>query len=231
MSIKHAFNEGAKDYDAARRQLIPCFDDFYGTAVERVPFAKTDQFTVLDLGAGTGLLSSLVQAQFPGAVFTLVDISELMLEQAKQRFANHTSQVNYLVADYAKAPIENRFDLVISSLSIHHLSGPDKAALFGRIYHCLNEGGMFINADQVLGSTPAIESDYRAAWLRQVKEKGVSDTALSQALERMKEDKMSTLSDQLSWLGEAGFERVNCWYQNYSFVVFSGQKPIPPLAS
>ena len=90
---------------------------------------------------------------------------------------------------------------------------------------------MFINADQVLGSTPAIESDYRAAWLRQVKEKGVSDTALSQALERMKEDKMSTLSDQLSWLGEAGFERVNCWYQNYSFVVFSGQKPIPPLAS
>lgn len=60
MSIKNAFDMAAKDYDQARKQLIPCFDDFYGTALELIPFETKDRINVLDLGAGTGLFSSLV---------------------------------------------------------------------------------------------------------------------------------------------------------------------------
>jgi len=83
---------------------------------------------------------------------------------------------------------------------------------------------MFINADQVHGDTVLIENTYRNEWRKQVKKKGVTDSSLALALDRMKEDNMSTLSQQLTWLNNAKFTEVNCWYKNYSFVVYSGGK-------
>ena len=51
-SIKDAFDSIAHDYDRARRQLVPCFDEFYRAAIDLLPFEKELEFEVLDLGAG-----------------------------------------------------------------------------------------------------------------------------------------------------------------------------------
>ena len=224
MSIKKAFDAGAKDYDSARKQLIPCFDEFYGIPLELIPFNHEDKINVLDLGAGTGLFSSLVAQLYPKASFTLYDLSGAMLEEAKERFENSGISVNYSVKDYSADVIDGKYDLIISALSIHHLTDLEKESLFKKLYGCLNDNGLFINADQVLGETPSMELNYRQTWLKQVREKGVSEKSLASALERMKEDKMSTLSKQLDWLQQARFKEVNCWYKNYSFVVYSGKK-------
>jgi len=226
MSIKQAFDNSAQDYDSARKQLIPCFDDFYGTALELIPFPAENHIKVLDLGAGTGLFASLVARIYPNAEFTLYDLSGKMLAEAKKRFSNKGVNVDYVVKDYAKEPVVGKFDLIISALSIHHITGAEKEILFQNIFLSLNNNGLFINADQVLGDTPFIDKSYRSAWLKQAREKGVTDEALASALERMKEDKMSTLSDQLDWLRNAGFSEVNCWYKNYCFAVYSGIKPV-----
>ena len=224
MSIKGAFDKAAKEYDATRKQLIPCFDDFYGTALEIITLLDNAPKKVLDLGAGTGLFASLVAQCYPNAEFTLYDLSDAMLEQAQQRFADVDTQIAYVVKDYAAEPIDGHYDLIISALSIHHLSDAQKEALFHKLFLSLNDNGLFINADQVLGETPAIDKIYRELWLQQIKANGVSDTTLASALERMKEDKMSTLSQQLSWLQNAGFSDVNCWYKSLSFAVYSGRK-------
>ncbi|MCB2184637.1 MAG: class I SAM-dependent methyltransferase [Desulfobulbaceae bacterium] len=224
MSVKQAFDSGAEDYDLARRQLIPCFDDFYGTALQLITFEREAAIRVLDLGAGTGLFSSLVAKRYPNAEFTLYDLSDRMLDGARKRFAQSDVNVAFAVKDYSTEIIAGEFDLIISALSIHHLTDRAKESLFQKLFACFNKNGLFINADQVLGETPAIENVYRSSWLKQVREKGVSEASLSAALKRMEEDKMSTLSRQLDWLRKAHFSEVNCWYQNYSFVVYSGQK-------
>lgn len=225
MSIKQAFNNCAKDYDLTRKQLIPCFDDFYGTALEIIKAQpKVAKIKVLDLGAGTGLLSSLVAQIYPHAEFVLYDISESMLEEAKKRFSTSGVKADYVVKDYSGEPIDGTFDLIISALSIHHLEDTDKETLFKRLFVKLNNNGLFVNADQVLGETPSMDTFYRSSWLKQVREKGVTDITLSSALERMKEDKMSTLANQMNWLRKANFSEVNCWYKNFSFVVYSGAK-------
>lgn len=224
MSLRKVYDKGAKDYDLARRQLIPCFDDFYGTALELIPFQTTDCIKVLDLGAGTGLFSALVAERYTNAEFTLYDLSPEMLEEAKKRFENGNAKVEYVVKDYATESIDGEFDLIISALSIHHLTDAEKEALFQRLHHGLADNGCFINADQALGETPFIEEIYRSVWLKQVRGEGVAEASLTAALERMKEDKMSTLSLQLEWLRNANFSAVNCWYQNFSFVVYSGKK-------
>ncbi|MFY9269929.1 MAG: methyltransferase domain-containing protein [Candidatus Manganitrophaceae bacterium] len=222
--IKAVFDKSAQTYDRARQQLIPCFDEFYDAVITQIAYPNHAKLRVLDLGAGTGLLSLFISRRFPYAKITLLDLSEAMLKKARERFADQPGYFDFIVADYVETPFSGLFDAVISALSIHHLKDERKTLLFRKISDVLVDGGVFINADQVLGSTPEIERRYRQVWLRQVRERGVSDEDLAAALDRMKEDRMATLESQLKWLKEAGFREVDCWYRSYNFAVFGGCK-------
>jgi tRNA (cmo5U34)-methyltransferase len=225
MNIQEAFNSAAGDYDNLRRILIPCFDDFYKTAVEIIPGDCTAPLKVLDLGAGTGLYSGMVQSVFPNAEFTLLDLAPEMLEKAKFRFSKMGKSPKILVGDYLKTGLGDSYDLIISALSIHHLSDLDKELLYQQIYDALHPGGIFVNADQVLGKTPDLEELYRQHWLDSIRAKGISEEDLKAAQKRMEYDRMTTLDIQLRWLEAAGFKNVDCWYKNFSFAVFGGSRP------
>jgi len=225
MPVNETFDNYAELYDRSRRRLIPCFDDFYGTAIDVIPFDRQKEISVLDLGAGTGLLSAMVAERYPCARLTLMDVAAKMLEQARGRLAGVKDRVVYVTADYAEEnAVANRYDIIISALSIHHLGHDAKRDLFRNLYGRLNPGGIFINADQVLGAEPEIDEVYRRTWIEQVKQRGTTEKELTAAFERMQEDRMSTLPYQLNCLREAGFSQVNCWYKNYSFVVYSGRR-------
>jgi tRNA (cmo5U34)-methyltransferase len=224
VNVKDVFDATARTYDRARRQLVPCFDDFYRTALELVPFGPDAAFTALDLGAGTGLLSSFVAGAFPRAEITLVDISEEMLAQARERLAAEAARVRFIIMDFATSIPAGGYDLVISALAIHHLGDAEKRGLFRNICGVLRPGGAFINADQVLGPSATAERRYHETWLRQARERDVGATDLAQALERMRADRMCPLAVQLRWLEEVGFRDVDCAYKNYRFAVYSGFK-------
>ncbi|MFB3784912.1 MAG: trans-aconitate 2-methyltransferase [bacterium] len=222
--VKRSFDKAAEKYDQDRRKLIPCFDEFYAAILELIPFPPDASPRVLDLGAGTGILSAFLAEAFPQARITAADFSEKMLYQARRRFAAQPDRVELLLLDYAKEDLPGNFDAIVSAMSIHHLTEPEKRALYGKIFGALRTGGIFINADQVLGPTPEIERQYHAVWLRQTRAKGIDETSLAECLERMKEDKQNPLLDQLAWLRETGFQPVDCAYKNFRFAVFWGRK-------
>ena len=64
MSVQAVFEATAGTYEGARRRLIPCFDRFYGAAVELLP---SETSRVLELGAGTGLFSAMLRERMPRA--------------------------------------------------------------------------------------------------------------------------------------------------------------------
>ena len=64
--------------DMQRNELIPLMDIFYGTAVELIKI-NNKKGKILDLGAGTGLLTKLVIKKYPNTKYTLVDIADEML--------------------------------------------------------------------------------------------------------------------------------------------------------
>lgn len=136
--IKQLFDSNASHYDPERRQLIPCFDDFYGMALSLVE-SDNPAPRILDLGAGTGLFSAMVLQKYPDAHLTLVDLSDKMMEAAQARF-HQNPNIEYIVADYTAYDFQGPYDFVISSLSIHHLTHPLKQQLFFRIHHLLQDG-------------------------------------------------------------------------------------------
>jgi len=230
MKIRDLFNQCALVYDVDRPKLVPSFDELYGTAIHVIPFMTDAKIQVLDLGSGTGLFGAMVAKSFPEARLHLTDISEAMLAQAKQRFEGNP-RVTYSLQDHSSLSSTSEYDLVISALSIHHLEDSDKRTLFRRIYEALRPGGMFINVDQALAPTSRGEEQYEKKWLEDVKANGTSELTVTQARERMREDKNALLANQLKWLDEAGFEDIDCWYKRFRFVVYGARKRIEPGAA
>jgi tRNA (cmo5U34)-methyltransferase len=220
--IQIKFDQISQTYDNQRKKLIPCFDDFYAIAAALADL-KMDSPHILDLGAGTGLMSSFILERYPRAKLTLIDISEGMLEVAKVRFKDNP-HVTYIAADYSKYDYNHSYDLVISSLSIHHLEDHQKKTLYQKIFSCMHKNSLFINADQVLGSTSYLEALYTSDWRAKVEAGGLSEQVLASAYDRMKLDKMAPLDLQLDWLREIGFSDVDCVYKYYNFSVIFARK-------
>lgn len=111
---------------------------FYGTAVE---LTKINNYKgrILDLGAGTGLLTEWIIKKYPKAEYTLVDIADGMLDVAKERFKG-LDNISFKVEDYWNGISGGKYDAIISSMSIHHLDINEKKELFKSIFNSLEEG-------------------------------------------------------------------------------------------
>lgn len=219
------FDRWADTYDADRRVLIPCFDDFYGTAAEAASLDRTGPVRVLDLGAGTGLLSSVLARALPEATFVLLDEAAGMLERARERLAPLGDRVETVVADLRDPLPQGPFDVVASALAIHHLDDAGKADLYARAAAALAPGGVLVNAEQVAGATPQLDRWYRERWRVHCRDAGATDEVLAAADERMAIDLPASVPDQLDMLRAAGLVDVGCLFSAWRFAVIAGWRP------
>jgi len=219
------FSRDAHGYDDLRRRLIPCFDDFYGTALTLIrDWQLAPSLDVLDLGAGTGLFSAMVAAEFPVGRLCLLDGSAGMLDEARARIPENAG-VEHRVADMAHADLDGPWDLVITALAVHHLSDDAKRDLYSRVRGALKPGGLFVNAEQVAGPNPVADARYAQVWLEQIRQLGVPEPEIDKALDRMSHDRCAPVDRQLQWLTDAGFSDVDCSFKAWRFAVFSGRAP------
>jgi tRNA (cmo5U34)-methyltransferase len=221
--IRDAFDPIAQEYDAQRVHIIPDLQNYYGAAVWAAK-AENNTPSILDIGAGTGLMSAMILQKFPGATLTLLDISENMLAVARKRFSQREN-IRYLVSDYSRSPLGGPYDLVISALSIHHLTSEDKRKLFHNIFTALKPGGMFINADQAEGETLLFRQMYLDYWNDFLKSGQLTEKERLEILRRRDTlDRNEKLSSQLGWLHESGFTDVDVVYKNRTFIVTVARK-------
>ena len=212
-----------KTYDAARRRLVPDFDAFYGTAAFVVARSTPGSPRILDLGAGTGLLSQAVAERVTAPRLTLHDASASMLDVARVRLAAH--QPHFCIGSLQDALPPGPFDAVISALSIHHLQDSEKRDLFARTFAVLAPGGVLVNADQVAGPSGWHDRIYQEMHRTLAQFLGSDDAEWSSAQERMRVDIYATVDAQLRWLQEAGYERGDCFFKRFGFAVFAAWRP------
>lgn len=104
---------------------------------------------VLDVGCGTGTLAILAKTKSdPTVEIQGRDASPEMIERARQKAVQAGVVVDFQtgLVEAIESP-DNQFDLVLSSLMVHHLPGDLKARAFAEIYRVLKPGGRLLVVD------------------------------------------------------------------------------------
>lgn len=220
MNLVEQFNIVSKEYDANRRKFIPCFDDFYKSTTKFISQNVSLPHKIIDLGAGTGLLTYYWYQMFPKAEYILVDIADDMLEIAKKRFLS-LKNFSYMIADYSENLTEVKVDAVISALSIHHLENLAKKQLFLNIYRNLNNGGIFVNYDQFCSGSEKMNKWFDSYWENQLDESGLTKHDIELWRERRLLDRECSVEDEIKMLKDCGFSEVKCVYSYQKFSVIT----------
>ncbi len=98
---------------------------------------------LLDFGSGTGLLLERM-AHHVGKI-TAVDISPSMNRQLEEKRGKLACELEIRELDLEKHAIEDRFDGIISSMTLHHVRDVD--AMFQRFHEMVRPGGFIAISD------------------------------------------------------------------------------------
>ena len=193
-----------------------------------------DPRRILDLGVGAGLVARRLLRRHPTVHVTGLDASAPMLEAARITLSGFEERAQ-LVHGRIDAPwpsaVGGGYDLVLSAQSVHHVTDAEKPGVFERAFAALRPGGLFLNADR-LAFDARLFPIYRMLWNRE-RVSGdyapLDDSFTPEAYrERLEEagDMPAPLADQLSWLEQAGFEAVTCFWLKGDRAAFGGLRPL-----
>ncbi len=98
---------------------------------------------ILELGCGTGVLTSLVRQRFPAAHLCAIDFAEGMIRSLQEAYAADDT-LWCVVADARTFAAREPFDLVVSSSALHWATPIE--SVMGNIRRLLRPGGRFVGA-------------------------------------------------------------------------------------
>jgi SAM-dependent methyltransferase len=120
---------------AARRGILP-----WALAGARV------SGDVLEIGGGGGAMAAGLLARFPAAHVTVADLDPLMVQATQRRLGPFGPRAVATVGDATALPFDDdRFDVVVSFLMLHHI-GRWEAAVAEAV-RVLRPGGRFLGYD------------------------------------------------------------------------------------
>ena len=224
-NVKDHFEEEAKEYDELILKLIPKYNEMIESLINSIPFEDSKTIEVLDLGCGTGNITSAVKKRYPHAKITCIDLAEQMINITKFKLSKY-NDIKYLLGDLREIPFGADYDLIISSLALHHLqTDQEKISIYHKIYDSLKEGGAFYNADNILASSEYLENVNMKQWKdfmrKTISNKEIEEKWLPTYYE---EDYPAPLIKHVDWLREVGFKNVDVTWKYINGAVFGGIK-------
>jgi len=118
------FHWNPETYLEEIRAEVPRFDELQGQAVNAIPFAPD---RVLELGMGTGETTRHLLEAYPNAWVVGLDSDPNMVYRLREEYDD--VQLARMEDPLPDGP----WDLVISVLSVHHLTDDQKRLLFRRV--------------------------------------------------------------------------------------------------
>jgi malonyl-CoA O-methyltransferase len=104
--------------------------------------------SILEIGCGTGSLTLELRTRFPNAELTVIDLSPAMIAATRQKLADLSARVTFIIGD-AESIIPQlaedqpgSFDLIISNAAFQWFNEPEGTAL--ACLHCLMQDGSFL---------------------------------------------------------------------------------------
>jgi tRNA (cmo5U34)-methyltransferase len=182
---------------------------------------------VLDVGCGAGNYTLKLLEQLPNLDVTLVDLSQPMLDRARQRVKQATAgRVTIICGDIREIELPDvEFDIVLAAAVLHHLRADSEwRAVLAALHRALRAGGSLWVFDLIESSIPAVQRVLRrhyGEYLIRLKDETYRDHVFAYV---EKEDTPRSLLYQLDLLRQVGFAEVEVLHKNLCFAAFGAVK-------
>lgn len=215
----------ASCYDTRMDFMHPLRHKMVDIAMQVLPFRRDAEFLALELGSGSGFFTGRFLSEFPRARVMAVDGAPAMLESARASLTDVADRIDYRAADVRNLDsvigAGERFLLVFSAYTLHHLDTREKRAVVRRCTEWMVPGGWFVNADILSADSALLQRRYqdlridgivgRAACAKPA-DPVFSDRdqlrAFLEQMERSEGDLPQTLTTDLEILAAAGLHDV-----------------------
>ena len=200
------------DYDSRIRTFIPHYEEMLDVGATAIPAAAR---TIVDLGIGTGALSSRCLTHAPRARAVGIDVDPAILALAQRRLG---SRASFTTGSFLRAPLP-ACDSVVASFSLHHIrTRAAKGSLYKRIHAALRRGGLFVSVDCHPASDAVVRDVQFAAWLAHLRLAYTPAQAKATLASWSHEDVYVPLDAELALMRSAGF-RVELLWRRGAFAV------------
>ncbi|WP_201353273.1 class I SAM-dependent methyltransferase [Hydrogenimonas urashimensis] len=135
-----SFDERARTWDASKRRQA--LAESVAEAI-RDRFALDSSMLLLDVGAGTGLLTRRLLPSVGKMV--ALDTSTGMLEQLRANLMEFGEKIEAVHSDIMAFETTETFDGIVSSMTLHHI--PNTDALLRKLHGLVRPGGFIALAD------------------------------------------------------------------------------------
>jgi len=219
------------------RQFFPLAKEQLDTISRLIEKFNSNINTFLDLGSGDGFVGHFIYRLFPNSHGVFIDISEEMINKARNKDSNHNSE--FIVQDFSNSDWYksiksfDKFDLIISGYSIHHIDNDQKRRLYRDVFHLLNSNGIFLNLEHVSSSTEKLEELFNDLFLDCMSDyqEHIGKEKTRDEIKKIYYDpnhkvlnKLESVEVQCKWLRDIGFTNVDCYMKVLELALFGGIK-------
>ncbi len=223
-TVGRFFDALTDDYTASIERCFPRYREMLWAVLDYLP-GDHRLDSILELGCGTGNLSVLVAKAFPNSSLHVVDVSGESLEACRGRLGTE-DRFHFTEQDFRRLDFDaTSFDLVVSSIAIHHLRSEEKRSLFERVHAWLKPGGILAYADQCRGATSDLYQRHMDNWKERTFDAGSTEEEWDMWMAHQQQhDHHDPLVDQIDWLRSAGFSVVDCPWRYLLWSVIQARK-------
>ena len=178
VSTAEFYDAISKDYTESVERCVPKYKEMLSTLFTYLPTNYSPK-SILELGCGTGNLTHLISDHFPKSRIHAVDISKECINECKQRL--QSADIDYIKSDFRDLDFQEKsFDLIISSISIHHLNDNEKSRLFKLLFLWQTDNGILTFCDQFKGESESIYKKHIKLWRGFTHGQGIQDSEWNQ---------------------------------------------------
>jgi tRNA (cmo5U34)-methyltransferase len=210
MSVASHLGIRLADYDRHIATFIPWYAEMLDAAAAAVALSlrHTGSSRLLDLGIGSGALSSRCVRLSPPTRVVGIDMDQGMLALAARRLG---SRLLLVAGDLSIAPYP-RSHAVTASFALHHLrSRRARAHVYARCRRALRAGGRLVTVDRYLSADRALDAADRAAWRAHLMQTYTARRAAGFLRAWAREDVYLRLDVELGLMRAAGFRPDVIW--------------------
>jgi tRNA (cmo5U34)-methyltransferase len=209
-----------EDYDKKISTVLPYYSSFHQETINFVSSISKNPDIWLDTGCGTGSLVSKAIEQFPDTKFLMLDPSEGMLEQAREKLSSYDSdRIEFLRASTTQefsSKLERKID-VITAIQCHHYLDPENREKAVKVCHeLLKEGGIFVTFENIRPLTKRGVDIGKQYWAKFQLNHERSEEEIETHLARFDVEYFPlTIEQQLEMLRNTGFKTVEIFWYSY----------------